>query len=214
MARREAAQALTKVMEMNHEVAAIEGSLMQVAYQEAKDSVTFFGKDLANRVVDGDRPLYLTAFLGASQIKRALIDTDASTNILPLPTFNALGLGQFGHPLSCMEWSTSYHIILGRPWLKAYKAVASSYHQCVKAIWRNRQMVIEATKMPFDGAELHFVEAALYQEYEHKGENRILQFNSIALQVEEEDNGEVVESERPSKIRRITRPYGWVVYEF
>ena len=66
MARREAAQTLTRVMEMNHEVAAIEGSLMQVAYQEAKDSVTFSSKDLANRVVDGDKPLYLTAFLGAS----------------------------------------------------------------------------------------------------------------------------------------------------
>ena len=33
-----------------------------------------------------------------------------------------------------MEGNTSYHIILGRLWLKAYKAVASTYHQCVKAI--------------------------------------------------------------------------------
>ena len=45
---------------------AVEGSLMQVAYQEVKDSVTFSNNDLANRVVDGDRPLYLTTFLGAS----------------------------------------------------------------------------------------------------------------------------------------------------
>ena len=66
MARREAAQALTRVMERNHEVAAVEGSLMQVTYQEVKDSVTFSNKDLVNRVVDGNRPLYVTAFLGAS----------------------------------------------------------------------------------------------------------------------------------------------------
>ena len=32
LARREAAQALTRVMERNHEMAAVEGSLMQVAY--------------------------------------------------------------------------------------------------------------------------------------------------------------------------------------
>ena len=32
MARREATQALTRVMERNHEMAAVEGSLMQVAY--------------------------------------------------------------------------------------------------------------------------------------------------------------------------------------
>ena len=75
-------------------------------------------------------------------------------------------------------------------------------------------MVIEATRMPFDRVELHFTEAALYQEYEPKGENRILLFNPIALQREEEDDGEVMEPERPSKIRRTTRPNGKVVYEF
>ena len=74
-------------------------------------------------------------------------------------------------------------------------------------------MVIEATRIPFDSAELHFAVAALYQEYEPKGENRILPFNPIALQAEEEDDGEVVELEIPSKIR-TTRPDGKVVYEF
>ena len=92
LARRKATQALTRVLERNHEIAAVERSLMQVAYQEAKDSVTFSSKDLANQVVDGNRTLYLTTFLGASRIKRALVDTGASTNILPLPTFDALGI--------------------------------------------------------------------------------------------------------------------------
>ena len=69
--------------------------------------------------------------------------------------------------------------------------------------------------MPFDRAKLHFVEATLYQEYEAEGENRILLFNPIALQAkEEEDDGEVVELERPSKIRRLTGPDGRVIYEF
>ena len=48
MARREMAQALTRVMERKHEVAAVEGSLMQVAYREANDSFTFSNKDLVN----------------------------------------------------------------------------------------------------------------------------------------------------------------------
>ena len=64
MARREMAQALTRLMERKHEVAVVEGSLMQVAYQEVKDSVTFSNKDLVNRVVNGDRPLYVIAFWG------------------------------------------------------------------------------------------------------------------------------------------------------
>ena len=94
LARREAVQALTRVMERNQEVTASERSLMQVAYQKAKDSITFSNRDLANQVVNGDRPLYLTAFLGASQIKRTLVDINTSTNILPLPTFNALGISR------------------------------------------------------------------------------------------------------------------------
>jgi len=52
-------------------------------------------------------------------------------------------------------------------------------------------VAIEATRMPFDRVELYFAEAALYQEYELEGENRTLPFNPIALQREEEDDGEV-----------------------
>ena len=70
--------------ERSQGVATSEGSLLQVAYQETKESVTFFVRDLANRVVDGERPLYVTTFLRASQIKRTLVDIDASTNILSL----------------------------------------------------------------------------------------------------------------------------------
>ena len=75
-------------------------------------------------------------------------------------------------------------------------------------------MVIEATSMPFDRAEFHFTEVALYQEYEPDGENKILLFNSISLQREEEDDDKVAKPERLSKIRRTTRPDGKVVYEF
>ena len=178
----------------------------------------------------------------------ALVDIGASTNILPLPNFDALGIPReriipkpmqvagigalqqntLGHVsldlrvgpiwastlMHVMERNTSYHIILGRLWLKVYRAMASTYHQCVKAIWRNKQVVIEAIKMPFDRAELHFVKAALYQEYETEGENRVLPFNSIALQAEKEDDGKMVEPKRPSKIKRVTEPDGQVVYEF
>ena len=54
--------------------------------------MTFSSRDLANRVMDGERPLYVIAFLGAFQNKRALIDTGASTNILPILTLDALGI--------------------------------------------------------------------------------------------------------------------------
>ena len=54
--------------------------------------MTLSTSDLANKVVDGERPLYVTALLEAFQIKKALVDTGASTNILPQLTLDALGI--------------------------------------------------------------------------------------------------------------------------
>ena len=52
-----------------------------------------------------------------------------------------------------MDGDTSYHIILGLPWLKVHKAVAFTYHQCVKAVWRGRLVTIKATRMLDDRVE-------------------------------------------------------------
>ena len=152
-----------------------------ITMQETKESVTFSSRDLANRDMDSERPLYVTTFLGASQIRRALVDTSASTNILPLLTLDALGIPReriiweplkvarigslqqctLGHVsldlrvgpirastfMHVRDGDTSYHVILGRPWLKAHKVVVSMYHQCMKAIWRGRPVTIEATTL-------------------------------------------------------------------
>ena len=113
-----------------------------------------------------------------------------------------------------MDGDTSYHVILGHPWLNAHRALASTYHQCVKAIWRGRSLTIEATKIPFDRVELHYAEVALYQEFEPEEENRVLPFNATILEQEEDGDEEVIKFERPPKISRITKPDGKVVYEF
>lgn len=42
----------------------------------------------------------------------------------------------------------------------------------------------------------------------------ILPFNATVLEREEEDDGEIVELERPPKMRRTTKPDGKVDYEF
>lgn len=113
-----------------------------------------------------------------------------------------------------MNGDTSYQLVLGRPWPKAHKAVASTYHQCVKVVWRDRPVTIKATRMPYDTVELRRAKAALYQEFELKGENMILPFNASILEREEKDDREVIEPDRPPKIRKITRLDGKVVYEF
>ena len=67
-----------------------------------------------------------------------------------------------------MDDDTSYHIILGCPCLKAHKAMASTYHQCIKVVWKGRLVTIKATSMPYDRAELHYAKVALYQEFKPK----------------------------------------------
>ena len=73
-------------------------------------------------------------------------------------------------------------------------------------------MTIEAIRLPYDRAKLHYAEVALYQDFELDGENKILPFNATFLEKEEQD--EVIELEMPLKIRRITKLDGKMVYEF
>ena len=81
-------------------------------------------------------------------------------------------------------------------------------------LFKGRPMTIKATWMPFDRAELHYAKVALYQEFEPKGENRVLPFHAFVLEQEENGDGEVIESKRPFKIIRITKLDGKVIYEF
>ena len=81
-----------------------------------------------------------------------------------------------------MDDNVLYYVILGHLWLNAHKAMASTYHRCVKIFWRGRLVTIEATRMPYDSAELHYAEVALYQEFKPKGGNRILPFNATILE--------------------------------
>lgn len=83
-----------------------------------------------------------------------------------------------------MDDDTSYHVILGLPWLNAHKAIVSTYHQCMKAVWRGRLVTIEATRIPFDRAKLYYAKAALYQEFEPEKENRVLPLNATVFGAE------------------------------
>ena len=73
-------------------------------------------------------------------------------------------------------------------------------------------MTIEAIRLPYDRAKLHYAEVALYQEFEPDGENKILHFNATFLEREEQD--EVIELEMTFKIRKITKLDGKMVDEF
>ena len=62
------------------------------AFLETTNAITFIDEDMVVEYPNHRRPLYLTATINGVQIKRALIDTGASFNLITLSTLEAVGM--------------------------------------------------------------------------------------------------------------------------
>ena len=59
---------------------------------ETTNTITFTNKDMEVEYPDHRKPLYLTATINGVQIKRALINTGASLNLIVLSTLEVVGM--------------------------------------------------------------------------------------------------------------------------
>ena len=62
------------------------------AYLETTNAIIFTDEDIEVEHLDHRRPLYLMATINSVQIKRALVNTWASLNLIALSTLEAVGL--------------------------------------------------------------------------------------------------------------------------
>ena len=62
------------------------------AFLETTNAITFTDEDMKVKHPDHHRPLYLMATINDVQIRRALVDTGASLNLIVLSTLEAMGL--------------------------------------------------------------------------------------------------------------------------
>ena len=62
------------------------------AFLETTNAITFTNEDMKIEHPDHHRPLYLMATINGVQIRRALVDTGASLNLIALSTLEAVGL--------------------------------------------------------------------------------------------------------------------------
>ena len=62
------------------------------AFLETTNAITFTDEDMEVEHPDHRRPLYLMATINGVQIRRALVDTGASLNLIALSTLEAEGL--------------------------------------------------------------------------------------------------------------------------
>ena len=74
--------------------------------QEA-NKIIFSEEDMEVGYSDHRRPLYLAASINQIPIKRALLDTDASVNLIPLSTLQVAGISERkiqGCPMKVIEF--------------------------------------------------------------------------------------------------------------
>lgn len=58
--------------------------------------------------------------------------------------------------------NTSYHLLLGMPWLHNFHIVPSIYHQCLKVTWRGKKVHVNVSKTPFEKNKARFFEDARF----------------------------------------------------
>ena len=59
---------------------------------ETTNAITFTDEDMEVEHPDHRRPLYLMATINGVQVRKALVETRASLNLIPLSTLKAVGL--------------------------------------------------------------------------------------------------------------------------
>ena len=64
------------------------------ALLQESTEIIFSDEDMEVGYPDHKRPLYLAASINQIPIKKALVDTDASVNLIPLSTLQAAGISE------------------------------------------------------------------------------------------------------------------------
>nr|POE81517.1 hypothetical protein CFP56_29144 [Quercus suber] len=149
------------------------------AFLETTNAITFTNEDMEIEHPDHRRPLYLMAIINGVQIKRVLVDTGASLNLITLSTLEVVGLAGrriLGAPMEItgfggLEESTEGYVQLA---LRVGPIVALTRFHCVKGRLNGRPVRIPANRNPFSQGEVNFVEIMFYDELEPDNESPML----------------------------------------
>ena len=107
-----------------------------------------------------------------------------------------------------LEEETSYHLLLGRPWIHAHNCVPSTLHQCLKASIKGKIVHINATKAPFTAAEAHLAEAILFDETALTEASMMTRPRGVPLIRSEEE----IKQPKKYEVRRVLLPGGRKAY--
>lgn len=80
-----------------------------------------------------------------------------------------IGPIQAAHKFHMIDFQTTYHLLLRRPWIHLHKTVPSTDHKCLKSIWKGKRVHVNAIESPFQEDEAHFSEVAYFDELTKDG---------------------------------------------
>ena len=130
------------------------------AFLETTNAITFTDEDMEVEHPDHRRPLYLMATINSVQIRRALIDTRVSLNLIALSTLEAVGLAgrrilgalmeitRFGRSVESTEGYVQLALRVGPIIaLTRFQVINSevSYHVLLGRPWLHKHRLIPST---------------------------------------------------------------------
>ena len=130
------------------------------ALLQESTEITFSDEDMEVGYLDHRRPLYLAAFINQIPIKRALVDTSASVNLIPLSTLQAAGISERkiqGCPMEVLGFDGRGEYTAGhnQMWLKVgpiaflvrFHVVKTevSYHVLLGRPWLHKHRLVSST---------------------------------------------------------------------
>ncbi|XP_050920042.1 uncharacterized protein LOC127137643 [Lathyrus oleraceus] len=125
-------EALLKVLAQAHVTQSITVDQFAgvVANITACNTLSFSGEELPEAGQNHNRALYISVKCKDDALARVLVDTGSSLNVMPKRTLAKLSyLGPaMKHSALVMDINPAYSCLLGRPWIHAAGAVASTLH--------------------------------------------------------------------------------------
>lgn len=145
------------------------GSSLNIIPLSALDAVGIPRDKITKQLVE------VSSFRGKSTYTMGFVNLDL--NVGPRRTT---------HKFYVIDSQTTYFLLLGRLWIHHHKAVPSTYHKCLKTIWKGKRVHVNVKESLFQRDDAHFSEAAYFDELAKDGEATLARPRGFPLPIWED----------------------------
>nr|XP_016469676.1 PREDICTED: uncharacterized protein LOC107792018 [Nicotiana tabacum] len=166
--------------------------------------ITFHEDELPANGLSHNKALHITLQYKDKFIARVLIDGGSILNICPLTNLKSLGIGI----PEVLDISSTYNLLLGRPWMHVARAVSSTLHQAMKFEWNHQETTQheESDSEDWENDVVHEEIVREVESFENKPKSNLEEIEVVNLGDSETVNETRISIYRsPSKKKEYTR---------